>query len=283
MRKMMREGTKPSEHAQRLMQELEKILTWFYDQAVFSEPDDSYGEILHKYGCLGVWYAAKYGQDRLVQELLKDGPFPDLNGPRSNNNHRDRRNDPETEDWKWIRLSPISYALAIGDALNFDEKPENWRKDEAVKLVNAMVKAETQARKFGSVAGEDTEVPANRVLRDFLTKDWKDLEDVLEMVGRENWVRLNQDIPDTLGRCARFVSPEEFAKLYRMFAKYVKARTAYFAVIYEAFNKGEAIPQALAAAKVALECWPGDEDMAREAKYLEQLAKKKLAEKKTGK
>src|SRR5690348_12380627 len=116
------------------MGEIEKILSWFYSESLFQK-DDDFVEIMRKYAFLGLWYSCNDGHEKLVEELLKDGPFPDPKTPRD---HTDRKAGEEEEDWKWIRLSMVSYTLAIGDALDFDDPPEKWRKDEAVKLADAM-------------------------------------------------------------------------------------------------------------------------------------------------
>ena len=273
MKEMQREGKEIGAREKSELKQLEEILNWFYANSLF-EPDDDFNSWMRKYAFLGVMYAGKYGQARLTQELLKPGPFPDPAKPRDHKN----RKDPEEEDWKWIRLSLPSYSIAIGDALDLDEPPEKWRKDEAVKLTDAMLQAATVARKFGSLASSEFQLLTSRVFRAFLVKDYADLEKVLAEVKERDWARLTSDIAETFGRSARFLTPAEFAAQYRVFAKYIKPRTAYFTVIYEAY-RAEAIEQAIAASKVALECWPGDEDMAREAKYLAELAKKKLAAK----
>src|SRR5262249_7871625 len=89
------------------------------------------------------------------------------------------------------------------------------------------------------------------------------------------WARLTSDAAETFGRGARFCTVDEFVTQYRMFFKHVKSRPTYFTVVYEAY-RADAIEQAIAASKVALELNPGDEDMKREALYLEQLGKKKM-------
>jgi hypothetical protein len=271
MQEQVKAGKQLGQAENAAMKQLEAVLTWFYDKALFNEPDDDFNAYMRKYAFLGEWYAGKLGQQRLVEELLKDGPYPD---PSSRRDHRNRGNS-EQEDWKWIRLSPISYALAMGKALDLDEPPEKWRKEEAVKLAEAMVRAAEQARKFGSLASSEFQIISTRVFRAFLVKDWKDLEQVLQEVQKRNWARLTSDVAETFGRGARFVTPAEFAQQYKMFLKYIKARTAPFTVVYEAY-RSEGIEHAVAASKIAMEAWPGDVDMAREVKYLEQLSKKKL-------
>ncbi|HYG76235.1 MAG TPA: hypothetical protein VEK08_14615 [Planctomycetota bacterium] len=271
---MARAGKVPSAAEKNELNKIETLLKWFYENALFEQEDD-FNDYMRKYAFVGEWYAGRYGQKKLVEELLKANPtFPDPATPRK---HDDRK-DPEAEDWKWIRLSLHAYSLAMGDALDLDEPPEKWRKDEAVKLADAMLKAASEARKFGSLSSSEFQLLSTRVFRAFLIKDWKDLEDVLREVKERDWARLTTDIAETFGRSARFVTPEEFVEQYKVFTKYVKARPAYFTVIYEAY-RSEGIEHALQACPVALALWPGDEDMKREAKYLEELARKKVASK----
>lgn len=271
MQDQIRAGKVPTQTETFEMQRLEKILNWFYKERLF-EPEDDFNDYMRKYAFLGQFYAAKYGQSRLVTELLKDGPYPT---PEKNRKHGAREGG-EDEDWKWIRLSIMSYGIAVGDALDLDDPPEKWRRDEAVKLCEQMLKAAEHARKFGSLSSSEFQLLSTRVFRAFLTKDWKDYEEVLKETQKRDWARLTSDIAETVGRCARFVSPQEFTVQYRLFCKYVKARTSYFTVIYEAY-RAEGIDHAIAACPVALELNPGDEDMKREAAFLKDLGTKKKA------
>ncbi|MCY3022841.1 MAG: hypothetical protein NTW87_28000, partial [Planctomycetota bacterium] len=275
MKRLIAEGKQPTAEEADKLNKLERLLAWFYEKALFEREDD-FNDYMRKYAFLGLWYAGKYGHQRLVAELLKPGPFPDPNKPRV---HQDRKT-PEEEDWKWIRLSLPSYAMAIGDAIDLDDPPEKWRREEAVKLADAMVKAADEARKFGSLSGAEFQLLSIRVFRAFLVKDWADYEKVLAITKERNWARLTTDIAEATGRGARFVTPDEFVAQYRLFTKYITARTAYFTVVYEAY-RAEGIEHAVRASKVAVQCCPNDEDMKREVKYLEQLAQKRLAKTKT--
>jgi hypothetical protein len=269
MQRLIREGKQPTAAESEKLRKLEELLAWFYENALF-EPEDDFNDFMRKYAYVGLWYSGKFGHERLVAELLKGGPFPDPANPRLHTN----RKDPEAQDWNWIRLSLPSYAMAIADAVDLDDPPEKWRREEAIKLTDAMLKAAVVARKFGSLASTEFQLFSAREFRDFLTKDWADLEAVLKETAERHWARLTADIAETFGRGARFVTPEEFVAQYKVFTRHIKARTAYFTVVYEAY-RADATEHAVQAAKVALDCWPGDEDMKREAQYLEDLAKKR--------
>jgi hypothetical protein len=271
MKDLIAEGKVPDVREKAEMQKLENILMWFYANSLF-EPDDDFNSYMRKYASLGIYYAGKYGNQRLKDELLKGAPFPDVAKPREHT----KRKDPEEEDWKWIRLSIPSYSVAIADAIDFDEPETKWKKDDAVKLIDAMLKAGEEAKKFGSLSSAEYEILSKRVLRAFLIKDWADLDKVLAETGKRNFARLTTEISETFGQCAKLVTPEEFVQQYKVFAKYIKSRTSYFTVVYEAY-RNDGYDQAVAASKVALDCWPGDKDMAREAKYLKELADKKKA------
>jgi len=138
-------GRQLSQPEKNYIGEIERGLDLFYRKMCFTEEDD-FGDYLRKYAFVGRFYAAKQGRAKWIEELLKDGPFPE-----KERNHRDRGN-PEAEDWKWIRLSPLSYTLALGDAVDPDDPPEKWHKEEAVKLGEAVPRAAAQARKFGALA-----------------------------------------------------------------------------------------------------------------------------------
>ena len=271
MKQQVRDGKVLTRSEKEGMATLQNILDVFFANELFENEDD-YGEIMRKYAILATWYSASYGQDRLVAELLKDGPFPSPDKPRNHTN----RKDAEDEDWNWIRLSLPAYSVAVGDALDFDDPPELWRKDEAVKVTDAMTRAAEHTKQFGSLGSAEFGLLSAQVLRCFLAKDWPGLEKAITTTGERDWARLTTDVAESFGRGARFCTPEEFVAQYRMFCGHIKARTAFFTVIYEAY-RADGIEQAIAATKVALELNPGDEDMKREAVYLEQLGKKKLA------
>lgn len=264
-------------------QSLKKILDVFYSngKALFEDEDD-FNEYMHKYAFIGLYYAAKGddGRKKYLEQLLKDGPYPE---PGKKRNHANRVNAME-EDWKWIRLSLSSYSIAIADAIDLEEPPEKWRVDEAVKLCDQMAKAGQVAAKFGSLGNEEFALMSTRVFRAFLVKDWKDLEEVAKETAHRDWARLTTDVAETFGRGARFCTPEEFATQYRMFTKYVKSKPAYFTVVYEAY-RADGFKHALEGAKIACELNPADEDMKRELGYLGGLVAErlKLAEQKKDK
>ncbi len=270
MKDQIRDGKKPTKTETDEMGNLEKILDWFYANRLFERSDD-FGDIQRKYAFLSTYYAGKQGEEKLTAELLKGGPFPSPAKPRDHTN----RKDPEAEDWNWIRMALPSYSIAIGQALDMDDPPEKWRRDDAIKLTDAMTKAAEQTKQFGSLASAEFQLMSAQVFRAFLAKDWAGLEKVVAETEKRNWARLTSDVAESFGRGARFVTPEEFKAQYRMFTKHIKSRPSYFTVIYEAY-RADAIEQAIAATSVALECNPGDEDMKREATYLAELGRKKL-------
>ncbi|MCK6471932.1 MAG: hypothetical protein L6R28_09310 [Planctomycetes bacterium] len=248
------------------------VLKPFYAVLLFRR-DDDIGDILRKYGFMGSYYATLYGKEKLQEELLKPGPFPE-----KNKNHMDRRKATEEEDWSWIRVSPFSYGFAIGECLDPEDPPEKWRRDDAVKLIERMKVAAKEATRFGSVSSADSVLLTNSVLHAFLTKNWAAFEDVMKDVQRRNFARDTESVAETFGSCARYVTPQEFAAQYKVFTKYVEAKPHYFAVVYDAY-RAEAYDHAREAAKLAVAHWPEDQDMKREAEFLETLIKERLKEK----
>ncbi|MCW8132510.1 MAG: hypothetical protein KIS92_19335 [Planctomycetota bacterium] len=273
MQEMIRkEGYTPTAAESTMTGRCEQILKWFIDNKLIME-DDDFNDIMRKYATLGRYYAAKLGQEKLLEELKKDGPWP-----AGERNHRDDRRNPDIEeDWKWIRMAVLSYVIEIGDALDPEEPPESWRKDEAIKLAEAMDRAAQRAVKFGSLSSTENVLFTTRVVHAFLTKNWKEWEDVLKIVKERNWARLTADVAEAFGGAARFVTPQEFASAYRLFTKYVDTKAPYFSAVYEAY-RAEGYEHARLAAQIAVEKWP-DNDMKREAKYLDELIKARQADK----
>ncbi len=275
MKDMIRNHKRITAAENRQMNELEKVLDFFYSrgEAIF-EDSDGFDDYMRKYAYIGIYYAGKQGRKKYLDELLKDGPYPD---PGTKREHANRKNPKEliAEDWKWIRVALSSYSIAIGDAIDLDDPPEVWRIDEAVKLCDQMAKTGVVASRFGSLASYEFVLLSNRVLRDFLVKDWADLEVVVKETAKRDWAKLTTDVAETFGKGARFCTPEEFATQYKMLTKYIKSKPTFFTVVYEAY-RADGIKHSIAASKIALECNPGDLDMKREADYLEKLAEKRL-------
>jgi hypothetical protein len=257
------------------MQALEKTLERFFGdgKSLFEEEDD-FSEYMQKYAVLGTFYCGKFGRKKYLEEMLKDGPYPEPGEKREHSN----RSHPLPEDWNWIRLSIASYSAGIGDAIDFDDPPEKWRIPEAVKLCDQMIKAAKQEEKFGSLGNLEFALLSTRVLRAFLVKDWKDLEAVVQLTAKKDWAKLTTDISESVGHGARFATPEEFASQFKMFTKYIHSKPSYFTVLYEAY-RSDGFKQAEAGIPIALEHNPNDEDMKREAVFLKELAEKKLKEK----
>jgi hypothetical protein len=302
----------------------------------FTDEDD-FNDTLRNYAFMGRYYGGKFGEKRLVSELLKDGPYP-----AKQKDHKDRskvllsdaaiaylrsagmpepllakvcklkEDDPVgrgeflqklgqildkkeveryrdpilaaarlAEDWKWIRLAPLSYTLAIGDAIDPDDPPEKWRKEEAAKLAEAMARAADHARQFGSLASGEFMLLSTGVLHACLVKDWKEFEEVLKEVKKRNFARLTASVAETFGRSARFLTPDEFAAQYKVFSKYVETRAPYFNVVYEAYRT-QAYEQSRRAARLAVQRWPDDENMKREVKFLDELIANRKKEKAPG-
>jgi len=267
-----KQNYQPTAAENQLTGRIEQVLKWYVDNKLFME-DDDFADIMRKYATLARYYGAQQGRAKLVEELVKDGPFPE--GERK---HREDRRSPKIEeDWKWIRMSVLTHAVEFGDALDPEEPPEKWRKDDAIKLAASLERAAKASGKFGSLSSAENVLYTTRVVNAFLTKDWKALEEVLKVVKERNWARLTSDVSESFGASARFVTPQEFAQQYKMFIKYVDTKAPYFTVVYEAY-RADGFEHAKLAAQLALEKWK-DEDMKREAKYLDELIKARLAEK----
>jgi len=258
-----------SEEEKTALGEVEKFLEAFYTQKLFTE-DDDYDNFLRKYGFMARYYGAKYGHQRLLDELFKDGPYPD--GER---NHRAHTGG-EEEDWKWIRMSPMSYIFAVGDAIDPKNPPEKWRKEEAVKLIEALGRAAEKARTMGGLSNLDFAISGMNVVYAFLTKKFDKFEEVLKEVKDKDFAAFTLEIAETFGQSARFVTPDEWAAQFKLFSKYVDKRASYFAAVYEAFREG-GLEHARRGAQMTVERWPQEETYKQEQKYLEDLIKKRQA------
>ena len=271
MKKQELAGRKISNDERTAMNQIDGALNFFFKEMCFMKKDD-FGDIQRNYAFLGRYYGGKLGPARVVEELLKDGPYPE-----QQRNHPDRKTVNLEADWSWIRISLLSYTLAMADAIDPDDPPEKWRKDEAIRLAEAMERAAVHARKFGSLASGEHMLISTKVLHAFMTKNFKEFEDVMKEVKARDFARLTASVAETVGRGARFVTPDEFAEQYRVFRKYVDTKAPYFNVVYEAY-RNEAYEHARRAAKLAVERWPDDENMKREVQFLDELIQRRLDE-----
>jgi hypothetical protein len=89
---------------------------------------------------------------------------------------------------------------------------------------------------------------------------------------------LTAQVAETLGRCARLVPVDVFVNQYRIFTGCInETKAPFFNVVYEAY-RAEAYEHARRAAQVALKHWPKDENMKREAKFLNELIQNRIKE-----
>jgi hypothetical protein len=100
------------------------------------------------------------------------------------------------------------------------------------------------------------------------------MEEVFKIAREKNWGRLYSEVSEAFGQSARFMSPSDFAAQMEKFKRYIAPKPHYFNVVYEAF-RAEAYEQARIAARIAMEKFPDDKDMKREAEYLENLIREK--------
>ncbi|MCZ7645030.1 MAG: hypothetical protein M5U26_07060 [Planctomycetota bacterium] len=277
MNKAVRKGKTLTEAESGQMRQLDALLSNFYRIMVFKKEDD-FGDMQRNFAYIGLYYAAKYGHEKLREELLKDGPWPQ----GEPNLAARAQNLDEAEDWKWIRISLWSYLFEIGDALDPDKPESEWRKDDAIKLAEAMERAAVHARKRGSLASAEFSLLTTKLTHGFLTKNWDEVKEVLKQVKERDFARLTADVAEAFGRGARFVTPEEFETQYKLFAQHVSARPPFFNVVYEAYRSG-CYEHARRAAKLALEHWKHDplmnENGQREVKFLDKLIEARQKEK----
>lgn len=271
MKKQEQAGRRISTEERDAMNQIDKVLDAFFTEMCFMKKDD-FNDIQRNYAYLGRFYGGRLGARTLIEELLKKGPFPD-----QQRNHQDRKTPDMEADWNWIRLSLLSYAMAIGDAIDPDDPPEKWRKDEAVKLAEAMERAAVHARTFGSLASGEHMLISTKVQHAFMTKNFNEFEEVMKDVKARDFARLTASVAETFGRSARFVTPDEFVEQYKVFARYVTTKAPYFNVVYEAY-RNESYEHARRAARLAAEHWPDDENMNREVKFLDELMARRTHE-----
>lgn len=276
MYKQIRNGKQLTDREKRLTDELDNLLNAFYRYMVFRKEDD-FGDQQRNYAYIGLYYAAKQGHVKLREELLKDGPWPEGDPDPAG---RSRQPNPE-EDWKWIRVSMWSYIFEIGQALDPDKDPSEWRKDDAIALTKAMLRGAEHARKRGSLASGEYYLLTARLTHGFLTKDWNEVKEVLQVTEQKDFARLTATVAESFGQAARFVTPEEFVAQYKVFCQHIKERPPFFNAVYEAYRSG-AFEHARLTAMIALEHWKHDplmrENGEREVKFLEQLVEQRKKE-----
>jgi hypothetical protein len=265
MKKLEREGKALSAPEKTATQQLRQYIQQYLKEKLF-EREDSFVSALHKYDIVADFYASEYGEKRLLEELLKNGPYPE-----NDRDHVERGENSEAEDWKWIRLCLRTYQSFVGEWLS-DEQPRAKQKpDDAVKVIDAALNAVEHARKFGSLAGDDDQLKGLRIWRAVIKKDWKELEEVLKDVQKKRWSELDNLVAETLGSASRFIEPKDFREnVMPLFSKNIAARQHYFALVYNVYNVRQ-YEAARVAALVAVKKFPNFKEMAEEARYLDDL------------
>ena len=233
-----------------------------------------YDRVLRRYAHMGRFYAAREGREKFLARLLSRAPHGAK--VRDHANRPNEKNEIRIErDWHWIRLSPMTYHLLITEALDPLKPAKECWTEEAVKLIEAMGPAVEAARKLGVVSYGAHALLAARVHHALLTGNRSAFEKVLAEVQLRKWPRLTKSVAEALGESARFVSPSVFRSFMLLFAEHVNERCPYFHIVYAAY-RGGAYEHARVAAQLALERWPGEANMKREAAYLEDLVRKKV-------
>ena len=268
-RQLDEQGTLTEKDAAAARAELEDVMTRGFGSGYF-ESRDSFGIQMLKYGVLASYFSYKFGPEKLIEELSKDGPYP-----TKDRDHTARGGDAYKDDWPWIRISLMSYSSAIGWMLDKDH-PERLKADALGRLVDAGLRALARAERLGAQRKDMT--VGWRIIRASLNKDLDELEQVLKEARKKNWSETYKVVSRTLGSSARLVPPDHFRKQVELFAKYVPARSEYFQVAWEAF-RADASDHAVIAAGVAANRYPSIKPMQTERDFLIELAKKRAREK----
>lgn len=263
MKEIQRTGAEPTSDQEDALEELDEVVGKYAASGLF-KGDDSGTEHMRKYGQLYAWYAARMGPRKAVEELVK----PEY--PKEKRNHVARRADSEALDWAWIRVTPLSYLQAAGEALEKESKEAGGPK-EAIAVIKALEAALPEIRRHGSLGTFEFLVMDLQLIRACLENDAAGMKAVFEEMKRQAWGRLYEDLSRTLGRMAAWMKLEDFEKAFRLFCEYQVPRRHYYGVVYAALG-AEAREHALAASKICRERFPDDADMRREDESLRKLA-----------
>ncbi len=264
MVKLQREGITLAESQARDMERIDQMLKTYQQSGLFKS-EDSHMELMRKYAQLFSYRLAIDGPEKAFAELVK----PEY--PTDKRRHTARR-DPTAElDWQWMRLTPFSYAVASGHALDKDNKNAGGAK-EAIAIIRAMEAALPEIRRQGSLGTIEFSVMDLELLRACLEMDEKGIRAVFDEMKRQAWGDLYDNLSRTLGRAAANMTVVDFEKVFRMYCEYGVPRRHFYHVVYAA-SGADARDHALAASKICLERFPDDADMRREHEQLKKLGK----------
>lgn len=262
MREEQRAGEKLTEAQLQEMATLEKLLAEFFETGMFRE-DDSFHALIRKYSILYDYYAAKDGPESAAARLLQ-AEFPE--GRRR---HEARQGDSTDLDWRWMRISPFSYAQAVGHFLDKKRRAADGA-PRSCRTIRALESAIPEAKKHGSLGPFEFTVLSLQLVRGCLELDEATIRAVFDEMKRQTWGRLFESLAETLGRTARHMKPDDFERVFRLFCSYEPPRRHYYGVVYPALQDG-AVRHAIAASRVCIERFPDDDDMRREHQLLLKL------------
>lgn len=255
MNDAVRAGAAATDAQKSVMREVGGLLDTFFAAGCF-EADDSNLDVARKYGQYFGYKIAVMGLEKATAELLKPG-VPD---------------EKQTAlSWPLIRLSPVAYLVAAGNALEKDEPGAGGPK-VAIDVIRALEAALPEIRRQGSLGTLEFQVLDLRLLRGCFEMDEKAIRGVFEEMKRQGWGALYESLSGSLGRAAEFMKVQDFEKVFRIYCEYGVPRRHYYGVVYAA-SAVNARPHALAASKICIEKFPDDADMLREHALLQKLSK----------
>jgi tetratricopeptide (TPR) repeat protein len=265
LQKMIHAGHAFPQQVQQVQKIIVTVFVQAFGQYVFTKEDD-FRQTLMNYANLARFaIALNPDQKAAIAQLIADGSFPD-----KDRDHTARTPVlPTEEDWKWFRVCPWTYSQVVSDLLDPDEKEKN-DPETALKVIDAMLKAVEQGKKFGSMSMFEQNLLQARIIKAILTKDIEALKSAFADMRKQDFSEYYDSAATTFGQQAGRIPLADFPQWMDVFHEHFPGKQHYFKVAYRAADS-KYYDHSLAAAKAAVKYFPQEKAMQREAEYMGKL------------
>jgi hypothetical protein len=258
-----RAGTPPDELGDALGATIER---WLQTIAFRDIREDS--DIMTRYSDAGMWYGAKLGLPALDARLDAVAmPTAALSVAE----HQDR-GDGEAQlarDLPWIRASVTYWSRRMAALFTLDRPALD--PDEVARLAKHLAEAHATMIALGMDSPATADLALiNAEIAALISRDDAALRAALTAIGRSNDKFSIDSAATWIGTAARFIPPDDFAKVLAAWRDTIDHQSGYFHIAWRAASC-LAPEQALMTARAAVARYPEEKDFAEELGYMEKV------------
>ena len=263
MTERRRAGTSPDELGNALGATIER---WLQTIAFRDIREDS--DIMNRYSDAGMWYGAKIGLAALDARLDAVAMPTAALGVAEHQNRGD--GDAQmARDLPWIRASVTYWTRRMAVLFNLDHPSIDPA--EIARLAKHLAEAHATMIALGMDSPATADLALiNTEIAALISRDDGALRAALTAIGRGNDKFSIDSAATWIGTAARFIPPDDFAKVLAAWRDTIDHQSGYFHIAWRAASC-LAPEQALMTARAAVARYPQEKDFAEELGYMEKV------------